>query len=398
MIFSPLVSPLFRKFFSPLSLGLMLALLFVSLRPPALRAADTNAVAGTPADQAWQALQHARETPPEPLKEPTDHMLSQQEIKDYYALVAEQAGAVADEAKQFYTRYPDHAQADRAREIYFNSLHTAVEYGSTNKIAELEAVTAERLKDPKLDDDARFQLSLHLLHSAVSGRNRKYLSDDAVRAELEIRAWQLARAYPNHPEGYNYLMNLARAAAPEKSAALAREILASNQDEKIKNECQGLINRTTALNQPLDLTLALTNGRLLDLAKLRGRVVLLLFWDSSSRYSAKALWVVNELYKTYHPQGAEAGAPDAKRPADQANALAVVGLNFDEDPAQAQAMLKDNKVEWPQYLDVPAGRTVQNRFGVHTLPMCWILDKKGVLRELKGESDPQGIIKRLQAE
>jgi hypothetical protein len=30
--------------------------------------------------------------------------------------------------------------------------------------------------------------------------------------------------------------------------------------------------------------------------------------------------------------------------------------------------------------------------------MCWFVDKKGVLRELKGESDPQGIIKRLQAE
>jgi hypothetical protein len=30
--------------------------------------------------------------------------------------------------------------------------------------------------------------------------------------------------------------------------------------------------------------------------------------------------------------------------------------------------------------------------------MCWFVDKKGVLRELKGERDPNGIFKKLLAE
>ena len=91
----------------------------------------------------------------------------------------------------------------------------------------------------------------------------------------------------------------------------------------------------------------------------------LLFWDSSSRFSSKAIWAVNELYKKHHAGGLE-----------------VWGLNFDEDQAKALAMLKDANVEWPQYSDVPAGQTVQDRFGIHALPMCWFVDKKGVLREL----------------
>jgi len=356
----------------------MLAVLFVSLCPHSLRAEDTDA-AESAADKAWKALKHARETPPEPLKQLPDRMYTQDEIRNHYTMVAEQAGAVADSAKQFYTQFPDHPQAAEARNIYFDMLHTAVGYSSTNKIAELEAVTAERLKDPKLDEAARLQLSLHLLHSAISGR--KYQSDDAMRAELEKRARQLAKDYPGHPDGYNYLLNIARSAAPEKSAALAREILAGSNDVNIKNECQGLINRAAAVGKPLPLSLTLDDGKILDLEKLHGKVVLLLFWDSSTRYSSKAIWAVNDLYKKYHASGLE-----------------VWGLNFDEDRAKAISMLKDANVEWPQYLDIPAGRTLQSRFGIHTLPMCWFVDKKGVLRELKGEMDPEGITKRLQAE
>ncbi|WP_119325219.1 TlpA family protein disulfide reductase [Capsulimonas corticalis] len=361
-------------------LGLLVATAFFSPNLHSLRAAEIRRVAGSDsADRAWRALKHDQETPPEPLKQLADRMYSQKEIRDYYARTAERAGAVADEAKQFYAQYPKYPQAVSAREIYFDMLHAAVALSSTTKIAELEAATAERLKDPKIDDAARFQLSLRLLQSAVSGR--QYESDDAMRAELERRARRLAQDYPGHPDGDKYLLNLARAAATEKSAALAREILARSRDEKIKAECQGLIRRSAAVNKPLALTLTLSDGKAWDLKQWRGKVALLLFWDSSSRFSPKALWAVNELYKKYHAKGLE-----------------VVGLNFDEDQAKATAALKDITLEWPQYRDVPAGRTVQARFGVDTLPMCWFVDKTGVLRERYGERDPDGFTQRLLAE
>jgi hypothetical protein len=55
--------------------------------------------------------------------------------------------------------------------------------------------------------------------------------------------------------------------------------------------------------------------------------VLLLFWDSTSRFSGKALWALNELYKAQHGDGLE-----------------VVGLNFDEDRDKGLAMVKDLQV------------------------------------------------------
>lgn len=345
----------------------------------AVRAAQKKAVTVSAADQAWKALKHACETPPPPLKQLPNRMYTQQEIRDYYTRTAKRAGAVADQAKAFAARYPLCSQAAKAQEIYFNMLHAAVALSSTTKIAELETATAQRQQDPKLDDTARFQLALRLLQSAVSGR--QYESDDAMRAELEKRARQLAKDFPAHPDGEKYLLNLAVAADPEKSESLAREVLARSSDVEIKAECQGLINRSGAVGKPLALTLPLKDGKTLDLASLSGKVTLLLFWDSAARFSSKAVWGVNELYKTHHAKGLE-----------------VVGLNFDADQSKAADTLADVHPDWPQYYDVAARRTLQARFGVHTLPMCWIVDKKGVLRELHGERDPVGIVDRLLAE
>ena len=152
-------------------------------------------------------------------------------------------------------------------------------------------------------------------------------------------------------------------------------------DEAIKRECQGLIRRAEAVHKPLDLKLTTMNGQPLDLEKLRGKVVILLFWDSRAKWSSKSVWVVNNLYKTYHSKGLE-----------------VWGLNFDEDTNRVNNVLKDIPVKWPQYLDVPAGRTIQTRFGVHTFPMCWFVDKKGVLRELNSEGEQEVITEKLLAE
>jgi hypothetical protein len=361
-------------------LRFLAAIVFLNFIVSRSAAADTtNTVPVSAADQAWNSLVQARAARPEPLKQLPDRMYTDKEIHDYYQGLANWAGGIADMARQFYTLYPDHPKAREAQEGYFAMLHQAVEFGGTNRIPELEALTAERLKDPKLNDNARFDLSLGLLQSVVS--SRQYESDDAMRAELETRARALAEQYPNHPEGCDYLMKIARRAEPEKMAALAREVMTRTSDEAIKRECQGLVRRADALNKPLDLKLTTMNGQPLDLEKLRGKVVILLFWDSRAKWGSKSVWVVNNLFKTYHSKGLE-----------------VWGLNFDEDTNRVNSVLKDIPVKWPQYLDVPAGRTVQTRFGVDTLPMCWFVDKKGVLRVLNSEGDQEVIAKNLLAE
>ena len=136
-----------------------------------------------------------------------------------------------------------------------------------------------------------------------------------------------------------------------------------------------------AFNQPLELKLQSMQGEAMDLSRLRGKVVILLFWDSRAKWGSKSVWVVNNLYKTYHARGLE-----------------VWGLNFDEDTNRVNEVLKDIPAKWPQYLDGPAGRKIQTRFGVNNLPLCWFVDKKGVLRELNSEGEQEMITEKLLAE
>jgi hypothetical protein len=333
----------------------------------------------SPADREWATLKAASETPPVPLENNPDRMLTPQELSVYYAKVSASAGDIADSAKRFFTQHPEHPKAGDARNVYFEMLHAAVSSGGATRVPELEAATAERVKAPGLDEDARFRLSLRLLKDTVAGR--QYESNDAMRAELEKRAVKLAADFPEHPEGLEYLLKLARNATPAKSVAMVPEILSTSNDARVKNECQGFINRADAVGKPLCLKLSLPDGSELDLEKMRGKVVCLLFWDTVSEFSEKAVWSVDGLYKNYHSKGVE-----------------VWGLNFDENQDKAKVMLQDHHIEWPQYADVAAGRKIQEKFGLYALPTVWLIDKKGVLRELRAERGPDPIIQKLLAE
>ncbi len=305
-------------------------------------------------------------------------MYAPDEIRAYYGRLAARSAALADQADGFAQQFPTNRHAAEARDLNFKLLQSAVGLGSTNRVAELEKATAERIRNTP-EETNKFELAQQLLHCAVSGR--QYESDEAMRAELHQRARQLALDFPHHPEGVNYLFNLAENVPSNQCVVIAREAITLSPDTNFQATCRGLIHRAEAVGKPLDLKLALTNGAVLNLEAERGKVLVFLFWDSSSRFSAKAIWAVDQLYQKHKGKG-----------------LAVVGLNFDTDCAKARSLLADAKVEWPQYFDGLAGGMIQKQFGLRTLPACWIVDKKGVLRDLKVERNPEGLTEQLLAE
>lgn len=344
-------------------------------------AAETNFIitaSDNPGDAAWLTLEQACETPAERLPQLPGRMYTQDEIRAYYGRLAVRSAALADQADRFAKQFPTNRHAAEARDLNFKLLQSAVAQGSTNRVADLEKATAERIQNTP-EETNKFELAQQLLHCAVSGR--QYESDDAMRAELHKRARQLALNFPNRPEGVNYLFNLAENAPSNQCVVIAREAMTLSPDTNFQATCRGLIYRTAAVGKPLALKLALTNGAALNLEAERGKVLVLLFWDSSSRFSAKAIWAVDQLYQKYKGKG-----------------LAVVGLNFDTDRAKARSLLADAKVEWPQYFDCLTGGMIQKQFGLRTLPACWIVDKKGVLRDLKVERNPKGLTEQLLAE
>jgi thiol-disulfide isomerase/thioredoxin len=136
------------------------------------------------------------------------------------------------------------------------------------------------------------------------------------------------------------------------------------------------------LGKPFVLKFKATDGREVDLAKLKGKVVLVDFWATWCGPCMQELPNVKAAYEKWHDRGFE-----------------IVGVSFDQQRPALDYVLKREKMEWPQYFD---GRGWENRIGgrcgIESIPTMWLIDRKGNLRDLDARNGLTARVERLLAE
>lgn len=342
-------------------------------QPDAATAPGTNALA----DQAWQALQAAATPPPVPAewngREPTPEQANQ-----FRARQGHLAGVAADQAAAFLAKFPADSRADAARRLEWQLLDAAVRLGNTNRLDRLEALEQARLKDPATSDDERFSLRVRATERTALAQQAGGMP--AVMAQLEKGLRELQKEFPQRNEIFNMLMTVAENSPKDKALALAREIMTGTPDPQLKMLAELLGRRTEALDKPLGLKLRATDGREIDFAKLKGKVVLLDFWATRCPPCVALMPKLKELYDKYHAQGFE-----------------IVGINSDEDKAVMLRFLEKEKATWLQYWD--GGESgVGGQLGIYLLPSLWLLDKQGLVRDNEALHDLEAKIQKLLAE
>lgn len=120
-------------------------------------------------------------------------------------------------------------------------------------------------------------------------------------------------------------------------------------------------------------------GEALDLAKLRGQVVLVDFWASWCAPCRRELPELEALYRRHRAAG-----------------LVVIGVNIDEQRADAEAFLRDQvQVSFPVIHD--AKQQLAGAWSPPKMPTLYVVDRAGkVARVFDGEKP--GQIEALQAE
>lgn len=364
--------------------GLALAAAFTFIASPLVRAQETNAPAGTnqlsEADAAWEKVLATLEPPPLP-KEFRGGNPTAEQVKKYRVEQARQAGLAADAAKDFYTRYPSHAQAGEAKQEYERSLEMAVEFGNTNKLAELEQVEAAHLKDPGTSEEDRFRIR-------VGALMRANLKPDETDMEKQITAFdgvarQLMKEFPKSAEPYEMIASLMGGVSPEKARAYAKEIADSTvATDAVKAQAKAAVEKLDRIGKPLALSFTALSSNKVDLAAMKGKVVLVDFWATWCGPCVRELPNVKAAYDKLHPKGFE-----------------IVGISFDQDKAKLAAFIEEQKMTWPQYFDgLGWGNEFGKRFGIQSIPAMWLVDKKGVLRSINGRADLEGQVEKLLAE
>jgi peroxiredoxin len=115
--------------------------------------------------------------------------------------------------------------------------------------------------------------------------------------------------------------------------------------------------------QPLDLKFTAMDGTAVDLSKLRGKVVLVDFWATSSPECREEVPNVVATYKKYHDLGFE-----------------IVGVSLDQSKDAVLAFTKENGMVWPEYFDGKGLKNeVSSSFDIHLIPTMWLIGKDGMV-------------------
>ena len=338
----------------------------------------------TEADRAWEDLSKALEAPAEPaewqLKPPTE-----EEVAAFQSTNGVLAGLAADKAKAFYTRYPTHEKAAEARQQEYALLSMAVQLGNTNRLESLRQLEDARLKDPSLSDDDRLELRLQQLQR--SAIDEKETNKVATLTQLEKGARALQKDFPKRAEVAGVLLSIAQgwldSGQTEKSLAIARELVAGGTtDDELKSNAEELLKKIERVGKPLDLKFKAVDGRAVDLQQMKGQVVLIDFWATWCGPCMLELPKVKAAYEKLHARGFE-----------------ILGITFDREKMDLERLLAKEKIPWPQYFDnSEEGKKLGDDFGITGIPTMWLVDKKGVLRDLNAREGLAGKVEGLLAE
>lgn len=140
----------------------------------------------------------------------------------------------------------------------------------------------------------------------------------------------------------------------------------------------GAAHRLAIVGKPFELTGQSTQGETIDLASLRGKVVLVEFWATWCGHCQEELPNLTRNYQKYHDRGFE-----------------IVGVNVDDDRGDLDAFLTKQPLPWTILHDDHAGSehpaTIQ--YGITAYPTSFLLDRKGrvVAMDLRG----RGLSRKL---
>lgn len=209
-------------------------------------------------------------------------------------------------------------------------------------------------------------------------------STDRMREAMILAARNYLAKYPGDRRGPRLLVEVASICdeSPVEKRRLLEQALILTREDELKNRITDDLKRLEALGKPLAMKLPAIKGGEIDLEKLKGNVVVVIFWSAESPHSL--LWM-REFRRSWE------NLPKAD--------LKVVTISLDTDRAALEEKLAAVQANWPTHFD---GRGWEGPFvrslGINALPTVWVVDKKGVLRTINARNNYETIIRQLLRE
>jgi len=200
-----------------------------------------------------------------------------------------------------------------------------------------------------------------------------------LRDPANVLTAQAAAAYAAQAERQKALALQAQA-QEEQRARQAAAVPARGNPAKPGDPAANSVNEFAG--KPLSLNFVATDGSTVDVAQMRGKVVLIDFWATWCGPCMKEVPNVVAAYQKYHDRGFE-----------------IIGISLDQKKATMLRMTALKGMTWPQYFDGKGwDNAISSGFHIKSIPTMWLLNKKGIIAIPNARADLQGQIERLLAE
>ena len=240
------------------------------------------------------------------------------------------------------------------------------------------AVTNERFKDGVSEQAVAALLAVDAasadaeLRSAINPANLV-----ALREKIDelAAAPQSARFLLERERSYSHILTLVSApnfARPEENL----KKLLKHADKGVAGMAQTELNIIETRKAPFELKFTALDGKTVDFAQLRGKVVALYFWQTNNRGSLTNFGGLQRVASDYRKKGLE---------------MVTVCLDKEEDKAKVLAAIKENGVKWPVHFDGKGGKSaVGPKLNVPGPGNILIFDQKGILQvSMQGQTITQ---------
>lgn len=341
--------------------------------------AQRHALADDP-QRAWAEVEKMHQA----LRPPADWRSTRPtpgEVAEFQKQVCLTAVSFADKAREFILRFPTNENAGDARITVVYALGHAVAAGDTNAENQISQFVSAVLADKSLAEDDRVGVLLYAGNSAFMKRVGMRLFTEGMSKlhdEFETHGIETLRAalkqFPTNSMIYTMLVAVAERSKGERQKELATEILAAPGAPPGANTLARHILKGTKpyqVGKPLDIRFTALDGREVDLARLKGKVVLVDFWSTTCGPCIGEMPAIKAAYENLHDRGFE-----------------VVAISLDDKEGPLRRFVREKDLPWPQHFD---GKGWQNKFavqyGIFSIPTMWLVDKTGNLRDTNARSD-----------